>query len=186
MVKINKTTKENEIAVEKENHYEENSSNSKKLDKESINYTNFFLEEDEKLEGILKKGWLRNLTLQNSLSKQFLLLSQKRLYYSGTTLGQLNGGKHGRIKGLKILPLNKIDSIQFGKVEHIWLIFLGIITLPLFGFGLILIILYFLSKRQTMVISTPTAFVEISLSLFGIDETINFAKLLGKQISKKV
>lgn len=185
MTKINKKTKNNDIIGEEENPNEANKNHPQNSSEKTIDYRNIFLEDDEKLMGILKKGWLQNLTLENSLSHQFLLLSQKRLYYSGTSFGQLNGRKLGRMKVLKILPLNKIDSIQFGKVAHVWLVIVGIITLPLFGFGLILIILYFLSKRQTMVISTPTAPIEISLSLFGVDKTINFAKLLGKEMSIK-
>lgn len=62
--------------------------------KDVVDYSKIFLEKDEELKGVLKKGWLRNITLENSFSRQFLLLSQKRVYFSGTNYTKKSGRKN--------------------------------------------------------------------------------------------
>lgn len=83
------------------------------------------------------------------------------------------------------MPIDKIDNIEFLKVENIWLIFFGILTLPAFGFGLILIIMYFLTRKKIMIISSTSGSIGVLLTLYGLEETMNFTRLLGEQMNKQ-
>ena len=50
-----------------------------------------------------------------------------------------------------IIPLRKVDSVEvITKWNAVWL-FLGIITLPLFGLGIIFLILYFIMKERFLI-----------------------------------
>ncbi|MCK5283092.1 MAG: hypothetical protein KAK00_06800 [Nanoarchaeota archaeon] len=158
---------------------------SSKSSKDEAKLNSIFLEDDEKLIASLKSGWLRNLTLENAMAQEFVILSQKRVYYSGTTVGELGGRKGVRIKGLQILPLEKIDAIQFAQVQNMMLLVLGVLTLPLFGVGIIFLVAYFLTRKQALIIGTASASVEISFSAYGMRSIMDFAKALGKELSKK-
>ncbi len=83
-----------------------------------------FLEADESLVSQMSRGYLSNLVLGGTLSSDFVILSDRRVYYSGSYIGRVGTGV-AKLTGQIILPLQKVTSVSFLDKKSIALLILG-------------------------------------------------------------
>lgn len=65
------------------------------------------------------------------------------------------GSMFGQMR--RTVPLTQVASITHGYVKPLGLLVLGLVTLPMFGIGLIFIIMYFLKKSLSLVVGDTGA-----------------------------
>lgn len=165
-----------------------------------------FLESDEKLLSILKKGYFRNYILEDSISKDYLILSNRRVYYSGTYFGRI-GGIFSKSVAQVIFPLEKISSILFLVKKPIWTIFftmffaffggvilvldinsrrLDLVLFWLFFWGVsfgFFVLHNFLTERVFVLTSSDSSSIQISFTLYGEKAIREFANQTGKALT---
>jgi len=91
-------------------------------------------------------------------SKTSLVLTDRTLSGVGKTYTAKSKGVVSFAANLK-----DISSLGIEYASHWILILLGILTLPLFGLGLLFIILYFVSKERYIVVNVQGALYALSL-----------------------
>ncbi|MBW2702136.1 MAG: hypothetical protein JRF33_15065 [Deltaproteobacteria bacterium] len=127
--------------------------------------------------GTLSRGLLSNLALGGNWSKNYVILSDRRLYYSGMAIGGL-GGKTLKARVNAIMPLEKIEAIWFTRTSPIFLLVFGILLLPV-GLGLLFLIAYAVSRESYLVVSTGENNVWISFKMYGATDISIFAEKMG-------
>lgn len=156
-----------------------------------------FLESDEVALCTMSRGYISNYVLGGNLSSDIVVLTSKRVYYSGGVIGS-TGKSIGKLKGQVILPLDKISSLSFIEIKKTSLLVIAIVWLILgvvIGFmfegqtggasflsvfpSVIFYFAYLFSISRSFVISTDTASTLISYKLYGKDAICKFSRMLG-------
>ncbi len=173
-------------------------------DKSSQNLV--FLEEDEQHVGSLSRGYISNIVLDGDFSKNYVILSDRRVYYSGIFFGSVGGAKLGKMRSQLILPLEKITSIGIMNKSNVGILILGVLLLIAGIIGaasfsqnvrragsgpilfllpsIILFLVYWFSKRKYFVISTDSGSMDIDFRIFGMNAIVEFSKKLGAALTK--
>lgn len=163
--------------------------------------SSIFIEADESLISQMSRGYLSNMILGGSFSSDYVLLSNRRVYYSGTFVGRA-GANIGKWTGQIILPLQKISSISFLERKNIgllifaWILLLtGLVVgvaaaentegLSFFAVapGIFFFILYFLLIKRLFIIASESASIQINYRLYGEEIIRKFAHDLGKTLT---
>lgn len=154
------------------------------------------LEKEEKVLGVLNKGGFSNSLLEGTLGSEYVVLSDRRVYYSGKFFN--NGQK---ISGECVIPLEKISSIGAQKKSKPWLLIpapilmvLGTgvsvdgdgpaIGVPFIVLGLLLVFWFFSSKTNFLGVTAGSTTIAISFKFFGEKEILQFRKELGKAMTQ--
>jgi hypothetical protein len=163
---------------------------------------NIFLDADEKYITHLSQGLLANLVFWGNFASQAIILSDRRLYFSGKHLFK------GKIaKGQTVQQLDSISSYGLIKIKNIIFLFLswffiicGLIifsimnssrwdrdqastTLAVFVIiGLILLLLYFLLQKTYLYISNTSSSVSLNLNFSAVVAVDRLFKNLAKAI----
>jgi hypothetical protein len=170
-------------------------------------FHNIFLDVEEKYITHLSQGLLANLVFWGDFASQAIILSDRRLYFSGKHLFK---GKLA--KGQTVQQLDSISSYGLIKTKNIiflilsWIFIIGGLiifsimksnrwerdqaptTLAVFVIiGLILLLLYFLLQKTYLYISNTSSSVSIDLNFSAIVAVDRLFKNLAKAIdnSKK-
>lgn len=158
-----------------------------------------FWEEDEYLVSQLVAGDSIRSILAGGSSGNYAVLSDRRLYFSGHSVGHVAGTSVGQVTGQIVLPLEKISSVRLQKIKSIGAAILGIVFLaiamvlglyklneagPIVFLGLIpgalILAAYFLGVKQVLVAATDSAAIEVDCRLYGMNAVRSFVKSLGK------
>jgi len=151
------------------------------------------------------RGYLSNAVLGGQLSSNFVALSNRRVYYSGTFIARV-GKTIRKSTGQIVIPLEKVTSISFLETKNVGLLALAVIllieslfirsawgdisrTVSIFStFGLLGSIAFFLAYFVTIyrffAISSDSATIQVSYRLYGEDAIRRFAHDLGKALTK--
>jgi hypothetical protein len=73
-------------------------------------------------------------------------------------------GWHPRKSGRTIIPLENVDSCEIAYEHRPILLVLGLLLLPAFGFGLLLIIAYFLSRERVLSVNGSQGRITVPVS----------------------
>lgn len=165
-----------------------------------------FLEADEFLIDELSQGFVANLILTDSISDDYLILSNKRVYYSGVNYGNVGGLKLDRYKCKIVIPLDKVCSFGTTVISKIFVLIISIlVSLSLFIIALTShgihdeikafetglaffvfifgLIIYFVSKKKYLIIKTFSDTIIIDFKLYKEASIYDFIKSLGKATS---
>ena len=108
----------------------------------------FFHDPDEKVMAVLGQGYVAGIISAGGFSKSVMVLTDRRLYTSGKVFGKGSNNVISSVKGKQVVDVRNISSTGFQEVSKTELLWKGIITLPLFGMGIIFLVLYFLSRTR--------------------------------------
>lgn len=150
-----------------------------------------FLEKSEILLSSLTRGIISHLLLGGNLRSRFILLTDRRVYYSGK---QLKGGDLGAAQ--IIIPLDAISSISIFQKKAPGIALLGIVFLVLgiiIGlvaksmmavvlsafFFLFMLFAYGASTHIVCTIASSSVKIEIDFQFYGEEQTRRFIRDLG-------
>ena len=95
-----------------------------------VNGTNYFVDSDEYVVKTLGNGYLQNIVTTGSAANTTAILTQKRLYFSGTCY-ENKGLAFKKVKASKIIDLEDITGTGFLHKSHIVFLILAILCLML-------------------------------------------------------
>jgi hypothetical protein len=155
-----------------------------------------FLDQSEILLSSLTRGALSHLLLGGGLRSRFILLTDRRVYFSGKQLRQ------GRLRFAQvIIPLDSISSMSIVETQSPILAMFAIILL-LAGTGIsflaesmipigisaflsmVVLLAYGLSRHLVCSIASSSAKIEIDFQLYGEERTRQFIRDLGVAIDQ--
>lgn len=129
---------------------------------------------------VLGEGYLTSM-LKGSLSKNVMLVTDKRVYASGTTY------THGvRIKERQIVHLDDIRGVCFINYRPVNYLIAAILctiftfpVYPLFIFAVVFYIIYFMRKDRLLQISYPGGAISLSVKMYTDKELSDAIKNLS-------
>lgn len=111
------------------------------------------------------QGFGTSLLVGAGLSKTTATLSSRRLYIQGRGIGV---SRQERIS--LVADLDQIGGVGTIYSGNLALLIIGVLALPALGFGLIFILLWFMTKERGMMIYLPGA--QFACSLRGIPNDV--------------
>lgn len=96
---------------------------------------------------------LATLTGLVGRKKTSISLTNERIYQTV----KVSGGEE-----LRMIPLHRIDSYGIVTQHSMLLLIIGILTIPLFGFGLIVLLIWWLTRKTAFVVNSVSGKMEIS------------------------
>jgi len=136
------------------------------------------------------------LLLGGNLASEFVLLSDRRVYYSGK---YLKGRRFGF--GQVVLPLDAVSSVSFFEAKSYGAALIALMSLGL-GFLFVLVtrdirplvfslvpavilwLVFILSVKRLLIISSSSASVEIEYKAYGAEAIQAFAHHLGSAMDR--
>lgn len=160
-----------------------------------------FLENDEQLVAVLTRGIIGTWIAEGVLGRNFVVLSDRRLYESRRRFSIifLSLRQH-----LQVLPLEAISSmgyysqfslwpiiigvtaslrivIEIGDEVGNWLVFLIVFIGAVFG-----TVIFFLTREKLFKISSDSGEVSLNFKFYGEERIQEFAKKVGETYSQRI
>jgi len=161
------------------------------------------LEPDERVVAELRQAYVSGFLLGARLGEEYLVLSDRRIYCGGTTLGRIPGARLGRATGQVVIPLEHVTSVHWLATRNVGLLvaaivalLLGIVALAFHGSELasvlasstlvvaaLLLVMYWLSKRQYLMVCSASASPAMDCRTYGREALVGFIRQLGAALT---
>ena len=165
-----------------------------------------FLEADEKLLAQMSRSYASNFLIGGTLSSDYVVLSDRRMYYSGKYIGRVGRAKLAHARGNIILPLEQISSALSVRITNIGMLIWGALlsiagivvissrvfrdfqTIGILALiaGIVLILVALFLKRHYFIVSTGSESIRIDYRMYGEDRIQEFSKKLGATITDHI
>lgn len=160
---------------------------------------NLFLENDEQQVAVLTRGIIGTWIAKGVLGRNFVVLSDRRLYESGVSTKTLSFNQY-----LQVLPLEAISSMGYYSQISLWPIIMGVtaslgIVIEigdevgnwigfLIGFigAVFWTVIFFLTRNKLFKISSDSGEVSLNFKVYGEERIQEFARKVGETYSQRI
>jgi len=135
-------------------------------------FRNFFMNPNERLVCVLGNTYLQNFLTSKEITKGFSVVSDKRVYFRGTTYW-VQGKKIRKMQESKTVDLKDVTGTSVTYLENTWMKILGKILLVIYGIALLQLIGFiffnaFAVPVEDLDINPATGIVALAVPLFPL------------------